>query len=607
MADWAERYVSSVPAGPKKMLALAQADGLSGLDWKSHEEVLVFPPKSIDEILAFLKSGNGKALNILDWVALFDLKGQWDEGRDNEEIAKTSANIFDAILVDPRVLHMALFRIAITLDGGINRFPPVLMDHLGLLGGRVEGVEKQVLELVLAAREDDFNQIAEMAFRHGESLTSLFARLNLPRCTTLLHKSWAAVPSLISSLNVNALKLLVPWLDAIWREDPRVSRSAVASAVILREDYTSWPEEIFEWLERACKPRAQDSIWPELEDNVRSALGEIISLSEYETVNRFARMILRSKVREMLGFEDYEVRHLGGRAVFWQHYAGRMLSVRLLLSPTTANYLNKHEPTFKNYEILRQGDNQKDGLVSDLIVLEFESYILVEPLRSPYSEVRAFAKSFNSKNLLLSEEPPELNQILSSHQDSVHDHISCWQWSCERWLRTELGIEPDENVTTFRIGGKKGVRYSVSDGLEPPPYEWLKERDQKLPDWRLGFISRERALGKYGEGNQTGFLEHRLMEAREHAFQGDFDAMIHELQQAVERDSVAAMKLLSTHYLTHVNTTYNERNLAKSYLRRAIELGDTGAEVLYAKYFRRPAGGKARYSVKDGRLANYTS
>ena len=607
MADWAARYASSVPAGPKRMLALAQENGLSGLDWTSHEDVVAFPPKSIDEILVLLNSGNGKALSILDWVALFDLKGQWDETRDNEEIATSSVNIFNAILDDPRVLHMALFRIAITLDGGINRFPPVLMDHLDLLDGRVKGIEKHVLELVLAARKDDFTRIAEIAFRHCESLTSLFSRLNLPRCTTLLHKSWASVPSLISGLNVNALKSLVPWLDALWREDQRVSRSAVASAVILRQDYNAWPEELLEWLERTCKPRAQNSIWPELEDHVRSALGEIISLSEYEIVNRFARMILGSKVRDVLGLEDYEIRHLGGRAVFWQHYAGRMLSVRLLLSPTTSNYLHKHEPTFKNYELLRQGDSQKDGSESDLIILEFENYILVEPLRSPYSEIRAFAKSFNSKNLLLSDEPPGLTQILSSHQDSVHDHISCWQWSCERWLRTELGIEPDENITNFRIGGKKGVRYRIGDGLESPPYEWLKERDQKLPDWRLGFISRERALGKYGDGNQTGFLEHRLMEAREHAFQGNFDAMIRELQQAVERDSVVAMKLLSTHYLSHVNTTYNERNLAKSYLRRAMELGDTGAEVLYAKYFRRAAGGKARYSVKDGRLASYTS
>ena len=123
----------------------------------------------------------------------------------------------------------------------------------------------------------------------------------------------------------------------------------------------------------------------------------------------------------------------------------------------------------------------------------------MEFFRGDGSETRIFKKNaeieqqlFNSKLSIKCLRCLGLNSL----NNSIHDHVFCWQYFCEQWLR-QRNILPNKGTERFKGLSYQYNRYNTQTGLPKPSLENMRKRDRNLGYWRRDIARLEREAKKY--------------------------------------------------------------------------------------------------------------
>ena len=80
--------------------------------------------------------------------------------------------------------------------------------------------------------------------------------------------------------------------------------------------------------------------------------------------------------------------------------------------------------------------------------------------------------------------------------NAIHDHVFCWQYFCEQWLR-QRSILPNKVTEHFKGLPYKYSKYNAQTGLPKPSSENRRKRDRSLEYWRRDIARLEREAKEY--------------------------------------------------------------------------------------------------------------
>ncbi|ANG63067.1 hypothetical protein A8C75_11680 [Marinobacterium aestuarii] len=552
---------------PRKMLRLAKDVVLQ--PWTAVDNMTAFPPKTVDEIIRLLESGLKSEISILDWIHLFDSKQVWDACHNEADVARSSARIYDAIAENTSLTHLALFRAALTVDGSGQYFPALLLQHIHLLSDSLTGWRKELLDIVLLSRSVDFIKIALLVAEADVSVHEFFTRYRLPKCTRLKQMTVNQIPHVCETID---LASHAGWCLYMVRESERPVGIQILEVLLnKREQEIKGNAYFLKWLDESCHPRNDDGYWFDLSGASHAAIRRLIPLSDFQYFKMLVSFLCRHDVASALGIDEHSQKQIKSRSLFWQHYEGQIVSLRVLVPGNTYANIMK----FNKSASWLEKRSEEQG--SEAIVIEFESVIVLEVLRGEASEIRVFEKNSRNINLLLKDKLPSLLTIRKSHQDAVHDHAICWQWACEAWLRKSYKIEPDDNIKRFKGLPPHASPYERNKGLPTPEKIILERRSQEVEQWAKSFFARERELGKYSVDGDEAKAHELLLLGRQLERMGDYKKMAASLESAAKLGNRSAMTMLAKYFLTKARSSPELRMRGEVWLKKAAKLGDLQA------------------------------
>ncbi|RAU19356.1 hypothetical protein DN062_03600 [Nitrincola tibetensis] len=552
---------------PKKMQALVK--GMEVHDWNTLDSVNAFPPKSIDQILLLLNEGKASDITILEWIHLFESSNIWSENNTELRTSHTCFKILNAMSENDPLLNLSLFRAALTIDGVGNLFPSLLLDQIHFLDDKLSGWKKEILDIVIKSRDGNYKDIALSVAMQDISVNEFFSKYRLPRCTRLKHAVTASIPYTCETID---LVSYAGWCIYMVKESEHVISVEILNVLLAKRfnDIKNNKYLISKFIE-ICHPQNEDGYWYDLSEPAQLSLKNIVSISDLYYFKKLVELIFRSKE---LSVDENSTKQIKRRSQFWCHYESRILSVRILVPEYTYDKVIGLLKSCSWLELL----SDKEG--SEVIILEFDSVIVLEVLRGEASEIRVFEKNSRNKNILLKSVNPSLNDFRKAHQDAVHDHVICWQWACESWLRKSYNIIPDDKTKKFNGLPPSFSDYDPRKGLPTPDKNMLSLRAEEVARWSDAFFRREMLLGKYTSDGSEAKAHELLLLGQQFNQMGDFKQMVEHWESSAKLGNRAAMMNLAEYYLVKAKSRAELRMRGDVWLRKAAELGDLRANAL---------------------------
>jgi hypothetical protein len=254
----------------------------------------------------------------------------------------------------------------------------------------------------------------------------------------------------------------------------------------------SFPK-LVDWLRRYYDPRITGERWHQLSEQAKRALREWIGAVNYGDFTNLVDRLL-----QVLRIEGREQNQLHRRKEFWANYSNRFERIRILLPQTSVNALDRRVFT-ADIEILATDGSDP----TEVCIFDFGEWFVVEFFRGAGSETRLFRQNAHIEQVLFRSSKLSVKQIRRLHSDIhddtyVHDHVFCWQGSCERWLTLrENGIQPNEGTQYFKGLPKTFGIYNSKTGLPKPSLDNQQTREEKLMYWKRIIVKLEREAREY--------------------------------------------------------------------------------------------------------------
>ena len=483
------------------MVTLTQ--GILLTEWSFDEPSGSFPPKQGADVIRAVLDGREDEVSILEWSNLFT-QSDWPEvgERSQDDVCYI---LFRAIVKRKPVTNLLLFRAALFLNGG-GSFSEVLLTKVHMLSGVVSNAHNLTVTLVVNARDSNFSNLATEAISRGVTPFQLFKSAGLSACRELIRNTIRSVTRLASS---PVLLEYSSWFSGILKHLSKPDQVVLVEAIATHGCQSLASKiQLIKSLKLLCDPANEGSLWYELSAETLKILTPLLKVSQFFKIRDIARKLENPDALNLPGMSEATQKNLRNRILFWSNYQTRLLSVRVLLPDTTAEFLSRNKALSLWYERMSSGDQ------TEVLVLEFDEVLITEFLRGPSTDFRIFRKSNRNANLLQQGNIDSPDDIRRMYQDDEHDHLLAWQWSAEKLLRTEYSIWVDEDVFWFRGLSEQDGSYTSKCGLPEPHPTILSDRNEDLESWWQRFIENEKKLGKYGEnsvdsGSKIAFVDAR--------------------------------------------------------------------------------------------------
>ena len=192
---------------------------------------------------------------------------------------------------------------------------------------------------------------------------------------------------------------------------------------------------------------------------------------------------------------DYlEDHQLMTRKVFWSNYSDRFMRMRILLPFSTTQAFNN--------DFVRENISQliNDGSEStEVCIIDFNDYFIVEFFRGKGSETRIFAKNNQMGDELFNSPDISLKKLryLPIDQTNIIDHCHGWQVDCEKVLRNQEILVNDQ-LQYFQIEkDQPELTYNFKTGLPPLNQQQIAQRNKELFVWQEDILQLEKEAKKY--------------------------------------------------------------------------------------------------------------
>jgi TPR repeat protein len=450
-----------------------------------------FPPKSIQEIIRLVDADKSDEISILEWLDVIENAAQWKQLNTDEAYDACRA-IWTAIGINSLLADIAFFKVGLALDGKKSSIHKDLLSSMHIARKVVTNYEnKEKLDWLISLQSKDWDELALSCIQSFMTPLQRISILKLPKA----NEYYQMLPDkLISAVSDPLDHKSDTWLDRCFYSFKTTQERLMFCEEAINS-YDDYGFELKKIIIEYCMPDVDDSFWYDLNENSKLTLKKKFNISNYYELKNISRLICSIDGVEALQLEEHEVRQIHSRTMFWSNYSSRFNRIRCLLPSLTYNFISK---TTKKLSSQIEAFSEEKESNYEVYIFELEKIIVVEFLRGGLNETRFFKNNeWNAKRLFESEDLT-VDAIREISQLDVHDHVSSWQYFCEKLLRTKLKVVPDDNLPYFRGLPPSVNQYNSKTGLIKPDFSYLDERSRKLAPWVERFWQDEFKTAKYG-------------------------------------------------------------------------------------------------------------
>ncbi|BAZ16638.1 hypothetical protein NIES4071_85160 [Calothrix sp. NIES-4071] len=441
---------------------------------------------SVDKVLQAIQTGNERQITSLEWIYCIHAKAKWDK-QNPQSSYLTSKDIWRIAINNSWLQKQLLWRLALYHNNqGEKVLAKSLADSFDIFVNSPLANTLLPVRILLALRTQE----------PGLELVKIACQQNL-NYSSLQNQLHHDIPSWIEKLNflkyVSSYfcKLVLPteqqvnWLLTCLDEmSVQLQLESVNYLLThVSKELASQHPQLVDWLQRNYRNGAG---WNLLTEQAKQALREWIGSINYNDFQNLVILILERRRLEGRAKEQ-----LQKRKEFWANYSNRFERIRILIPE---DYFTVISGRFRQDEDVHA--LQKDGSdATEVCIFDFGSFLVVEFFHGRGSETRLIHKSDEVERKLFGSLPISIKRIRNIPGEA-HDHVICWQWDCERWLR-QNSILPNEGTSYFKGLPERFGKYNPVTGLVTPSLDKQRERDFQLQGWRKVISQLEREARDY--------------------------------------------------------------------------------------------------------------
>lgn len=537
----------------------------------NHRPVPQFPPLTIQQILKLIENGSEDLITPIEWLGVFQQDIIFD---DDEQGIRAATLVWQAIDKNERLGRLALFVAALHLDGRQEKFPTFLLRSLDIVLPLISGVAAQRTRWLIALRDKHFVNIAALAYECDVVPAQLSHFLNLPNSSRYRNSIVLGALDVLEQHDNEKASL---WFVRCLNESTTPETIELINRVFKRRLSTSQP--LKKWLEKTSLPSANNTLWFEVNPDVREALKNLFKLSAFYSFQSVMDMMCAHENKRYLSITDDEISRLRSRVRFWSNYSERVGKLRLIIPRKSALHtLMNGNQTGLDFVI--SNDTEQD----EAVLFELKDHIVFLVLRGNCSEIRLFENiSRNSNRFFGNNTSLSVSGVRQMACSAIHDHVKLWQYFCEKMLRVQFNITPNPNIQRFNGLRQDLGQYDFRKGLPKPSWELISERERYLEDWYNAFNAREKRLG-----NTSHSVSHLTELYKIRKVSGDKKGYRALLAQAVLNGDSEASYLYSLDLISDPDEPKSRKKMAESLIKQIAYRGYPLAVKLCVRINLRP-------------------
>ncbi len=435
---------------------------------------------NLDEIIQDIDNDNIQNIILLEWVHCLYNKEKWDV-LNPARSRSTSELIWIAAQQNIWLKQKLFWNLILNYDGKKALASSLAEGYYIFLPQ--DSRDKKILSIVEGFNAD-FPEIKLTQLCLDLLLTpyELFLQHKLPSKISIIEKCLFHVASLFSK-STRKNQERVDWLLKCFEHMKSTQQTKAVEELLIIADPKLGAEypELINWLRKYYGSSVPNSRWNELSSQAKTAMRKWLGAVSYQDFQRLVNLIL-----DRVHLAEHEHRRLKSRSGFWSNYSDRFERIRILLPQSSVNILGSYL-NHQDVEIL-----QEDGSdPTEVCIFDFGAWFVVEFFRGNGSETRLFKRDAETEQKLFESQLSIKKLRCLGLNKPIHDHVFCWQYYCERWLK-QHNILPNQGTTHFKGIPHRYSRYSERTGLSEPTFDNKRKRDRSLEYWKRDIAKLER-------------------------------------------------------------------------------------------------------------------
>jgi len=440
---------------------------------------------NLDEIIQDIVNSNAQNITVLEWVHCLFHKEKWDA--ENSDRSKLTSQAIWKAAEQNTWLKQKLFWNLVLFHGGKINFAKSLSKTMSGYAPQ-KNLDIKKVKIIRIIEESDFaDDLGRLCYQDSLTPNELFRANQLPCVDVIIRKTLNNITNVFSaSTNLSQDKYL--WLAKCLDEMDGVQQLKSVEKLLIKVDpeLATKYSELINWLRQHYGSAVVNSRWNELSLEAKTAMRNCLGAFSYQDFQRLVNFIL-----DRVHLAEHEHKRLKSRSEFWSNYSDRFKRIRILLPQSSVNivgsYLND-----RDVEIL-----QEDGSdPTEVCIFDFGDWFVVEFFRGNGSETRLFKRDIETEQQLFNSQLSIKKLRCLGLNKPIHDHVFCWQYYCERWLK-QHSILPNQGTTHFKGIPRQYSRYNEQMGLSEPTSKNKMDRDRRLDYWKRDVAELEMDIARY--------------------------------------------------------------------------------------------------------------
>lgn len=440
--------------------------------------------RTVDEILEVIQQGYSESISPLEWIYCLHTKANWDKDHP-EDACQISKSIWDVAIENPNLAYLLdsllLYRLALYYSGDKTALSSSLAECFLAFAQRVRSTRSLKVDILEAISSATPSQaLAKLSWQKLILPQQLLTQASLPSWILPAKETYIVHLFIESSApSKEQVELLLSCLNSISLEQQIQNVNSLLAKIPTQVG--SQLPKLVNWLKDHYRT---GKLWASLSEHSKKALRDWIGAINYSDFQNLVELI-----QSKLYLEGWEENQLKKRKGFWTNYSTRFERLRILLPQKLIDAIGSHlKGSFES--LVPDGSDS-----TEICIFDFGNWFVVEFFRGKGSETRLFEKNIESEKQLFGLNPLSVKKIRSLG-GKTHDHVFCWQFYCERWLRQQE-IYPDEGTQYFKGVPRNYSQYSPSTGLPNPSRSDQEQRNSKLSYWNRDLEQLERDARDY--------------------------------------------------------------------------------------------------------------
>lgn len=435
---------------------------------------------NLDEIIRDIENGNDKNLTILEWIHCLYNKDKWDTKNIDRSIS-TSEKIWKAAEQNTWLKQRLFWNLVLCYDNKEALASSLVKTYPAFSPQDILDKDKLTIIQIFTVSEPA-NELVKLCLEEFLTPYQLFQKHQLTTKSLVLEQALDNIVIVFSRTPTPNQKQ-VKWLLKCLGEMKTIQQIKAVELVLTLVDPKLGAEhtELINWLRQYYSSSVINSHWNELSLEAKSAMRKWLGAVSYQDFQQLVSLILNR-----VHLESWEYNKLESRSGFWSNYSDRFERIRILLPESSVSILGNH---LSNQDVSILSEDGSDP--TEVCIFDFGNWFIVEFFRGNGSETRIFLKNaeieqqlFNSQLSIKKLRCLDLNNL-------IHDHVFCWQYFCEQWLRHK-NILPNQGTERFKGLSYQHNKYNTQTGLPKPSDENRRKRDHSLGYWREDIARLER-------------------------------------------------------------------------------------------------------------------